>query len=287
MDWAHLDVWWGDERFLPTGDAERNETQARTALLDHVPVDPDRVHPMPASDSPNVSGDRCRSGALRRHASGVGIDPKNHAGVPAFDVLLLGVGPDAHVASLFPDQPALYESRPVVAVHGAPKPPPIRLTLTLPAIRAAEEVWLVAAGEKAAAVRLALSGGGEVQVPAPLGHADATALCGCWIGQRRPRSPRAGAHRCSQDRRSRVDYGWRALRSPFQRLFQNGRAVGVASAFLHVGEMSLVGLVARSGHGFNGSRLAATRIAGSPSTPGSPHQRRSWALFRGLGRNRT
>ena len=64
VDWAHLDVWWGDERFLPTGDAERNETQARTALLDHVPVDPDRVHPMPASDSPNVSGDPDAAAAL-------------------------------------------------------------------------------------------------------------------------------------------------------------------------------------------------------------------------------
>ena len=167
VDWAHLDVWWGDERFLPTGDAERNETQARTALLDHVPVDPDRVHPMPASDSPNVSGDPDAAAELYAATLAASARPENHAGVPAFDVLLLGVGPDAHVASLFPDQPALYESRPVVAVHGAPKPPPIRLTLTLPAIRAAEEVWLVAAGqEKAAAVRLALSGGGEVQVPA-------------------------------------------------------------------------------------------------------------------------
>jgi 6-phosphogluconolactonase len=83
--------------------------------------------------------------------------------------LLLGVGPDAHVASLFPGMPALYEEeRPVVAVRGAPKPPPTRLTLTLPAIQAAKEVWLVTAGrDKAPAVRLALSSGaGPVQVPA-------------------------------------------------------------------------------------------------------------------------
>ena len=82
-------------------------------------------------------------------------------------VLLLGVGPDAHVASLFPEEPALYEERSVVAVRGAPKPPPTRISLTLPTIRSAAEVWLVVSGEdKAGAVRLALSGAGEVQVPA-------------------------------------------------------------------------------------------------------------------------
>ena len=82
-------------------------------------------------------------------------------------MLLLGIGPDAHVASLFPGMPALYEERTVVAVHGAPKPPPVRLSLTLPAIRAAREVWIIASGtDKAGAVRLALSGSGQVQVPA-------------------------------------------------------------------------------------------------------------------------
>jgi 6-phosphogluconolactonase len=83
-------------------------------------------------------------------------------------VLLLGIGPDAHVASLFPGLPALYEDdRTVVAVRGAPKPPPIRLSLTLPAIAAASDVWILASGaEKADAVRLALSGAGPVQVPA-------------------------------------------------------------------------------------------------------------------------
>src|SRR5262249_31676862 len=82
------------------------------------------------------------------------------------DVLMLGLGPDGHVASLFPGMPALYEERPVVAVRGAPKPPPTRLTLTLPALRTAREVWIVAAGEsKAAAGRLALSRGGPMQVP--------------------------------------------------------------------------------------------------------------------------
>jgi 6-phosphogluconolactonase len=167
VDWGRLEVWWGDERFLPTGHGERNETQARAALLDQVPVRVDRVHPMPASDAGDVRGDPEAAADLYRTTLRASAHPENHSRIPAFDVLLLGVGPDAHVASLFPDQPALYETRPVVAVHGAPKPPPIRLTLTLPAIRSAKEVWLVVAGEeKAAAVRMALSGAGEVQVPA-------------------------------------------------------------------------------------------------------------------------
>jgi 6-phosphogluconolactonase len=82
-------------------------------------------------------------------------------------VLLLGIGPDGHVASLFPGLPALYDERPVVAVRGAPKPPPLRLSLTLPAIQCAREVWVLAEGAgKAGAIRLALSGVGPVQVPA-------------------------------------------------------------------------------------------------------------------------
>ena len=82
-------------------------------------------------------------------------------------MLLLGVGEDGHVASVFPEHPVTYEARPVSAVRGSPKPPPVRLTLTLPAINTAEEVWLVAAGaDKAAPVGMALTGAGPVQLPA-------------------------------------------------------------------------------------------------------------------------
>lgn len=172
VDWQHLDVWWGDERFLPSGDPERNETAARDALLDAVDVDPARVHPMPASDG--VDGDDPEAAADRYATElAAATRPDDHGAVPAFDVLLLGVGPDGHVASLFPGMPALYDDRPVVAVRGAPKPPPTRLSLTLPSLRAAREVWFMAAGEaKAGPVRLALSGAGEVQVPAagPVGR---------------------------------------------------------------------------------------------------------------------
>ncbi|TNY37362.1 6-phosphogluconolactonase [Thermomonospora catenispora] len=165
IDWGRLDIWWGDERFLPSGHPERNETGARAALLDHVPVDPERVRAMPPSDGPDGPDPEA---AAARYASWLraAARPEDHGPVPSFDVLLLGVGPDAHVASLFPEMPALYDERPVVAVRGAPKPPPTRITLTLPAIRAAREVWVLAAGEaKADAVRLGLSGAGPVQVP--------------------------------------------------------------------------------------------------------------------------
>jgi 6-phosphogluconolactonase len=166
IDWNALDVWWGDERFLPAGDPERNETQAREALLDSVGVEPARVHPMGTSDGP--TGDDLDAAA--EHYAGelaAAARPQDHGPVPTFDVLLLGVGPDGHVASLFPESPALYDERVVVPVRGAPKPPPTRLSLSLAAINAAREVWLIAAGEeKASAVRLAVSGAGETQVPA-------------------------------------------------------------------------------------------------------------------------
>jgi 6-phosphogluconolactonase len=166
VDWSALDIWWGDERFLAPGDSERNETQAREALLDHVAVESARVHPMPA-DHGEFAGDPERAAEKYatelNAATPLGVD----SDVPEFDVLMLGVGPDGHVASLFPEFPSLYEERSVVSVHGAPKPPPTRISLTLPTIRAAAEVWLIVAGEaKAPAVQMALGGAGPTQIPA-------------------------------------------------------------------------------------------------------------------------
>ena len=166
VDWRRLDFWWGDERFLPAGDPDRNEAQAEQALLRHIDTDPARVHRMPGTDGPDGNDPEA---AAARYATELrrAAQPQDHGPVPSFDVLLLGIGPEGHVASLFPGLPALYDERPVVAVRGAPKPPPTRLTLTLPAIQRAREVWILAAGpEKAGAVQLALSGAGPVQVPA-------------------------------------------------------------------------------------------------------------------------
>jgi 6-phosphogluconolactonase len=165
IDWRHLNIWWGDERFLPAGDPDRNETQAREALLDAVPLDPSRVHPMPASDGPD--GSDVDAAALRYAAE---LAEAAHSGhdVPEFDVLMLGVGPDAHVASLFPEHPALHEEdASTIGVRGAPKPPPVRVSMTFPSLCAARDVWFLVAGpDKAGAVGLALSGAGRLQAPA-------------------------------------------------------------------------------------------------------------------------
>ncbi|MFG3493495.1 6-phosphogluconolactonase [Streptomyces sp. NPDC047928] len=167
IDWSRLDLWWGDERFLPEGDPDRNDTQARAALLDSVPLDPARVHTMPVAGGA-YGTDADAAAAAYADELAAAARPENHGPVPVFDVLLLGVGPDTHVASLFPEHPAVRETeRTVVGVHGAPKPPPTRISLTFPAIRAAREAWLLAAGEdKAKAVEIGLSGAGELQAPA-------------------------------------------------------------------------------------------------------------------------
>jgi len=167
IDWARVDLYWGDERFLPEGDPERNETQARAVLLDHVPIDPARVHAMAASDGP-LGADPEAAAAAYAELLAKAARPEDHGPVPNFDVCLLGVGGEGHTASIFPASPAVYETeRSVVAVHGCPKPPPIRISLTLPAIRRASEVWLMTTGPtKAAAVAMAVGAAGEIQVPA-------------------------------------------------------------------------------------------------------------------------
>lgn len=165
VDWSRVDIWWGDERFLPSGDPDRNETQAREALLDVVALDPSRIHAMPASDGadgpdPELAAARY-AGVLANAAAPASAE------LPHFDVLLLGVGDDGHVASVFPEHPSAYETRTVSAVRGSPKPPPTRITLTLSAINTAEEVWIIGAGmDKAKAVGMALAGAGPVQLPA-------------------------------------------------------------------------------------------------------------------------
>ena len=166
IDWSRVHLWWGDERWLPTGDPERNETSARAALLDAVTIPIANVHPMPgpdASASPEAAAD-AYAAELARFAQ-----PTDRVGVPEFDIVMLGIGEDAHVASLFPEAPALHVmDRPVVAVHGAPKPPPTRITLTFPAINAAAQAWILASGaDKAQAIRLALDPiAGPLQAPA-------------------------------------------------------------------------------------------------------------------------
>jgi 6-phosphogluconolactonase len=163
VDWTAVDVWWGDERFVPADDDERNEKGARKALLDAVGIPADRVHAMPPSDGPFAEPED----AAAWYAAELAAAAPDGAGLPRIDVLLLGMGPEGHVASIFPDSPAATDDRPVVAVRDCPKPPPTRVSLGFPAINSAEEVWLLVSGKaKAPAVAAALAGAAPTDIPA-------------------------------------------------------------------------------------------------------------------------
>lgn len=155
VDWTSVHVWWGDERFVATGHEDRNEGQAQEALLSKIPLPEDNIHRMGSSDD-YESAEAAASAYAEILASN---------GNPAFDVLLLGLGPDGHVASLFPDHPSYSDSEAAEseslakAVHDSPKPPSARVSLTLSAINRAREVWVVATGApKADAIARCLAG---------------------------------------------------------------------------------------------------------------------------------
>jgi 6-phosphogluconolactonase len=155
VDWTQVDFWWGDERYVPADSADRNDRGAELDLLDVVGADPARVHAMPAADEshPDVTS------AAAAYARTVGTHAPDR-----FDLVLLGLGPDGHVASLFPGFAQLdVEDETVVAVTGSPKPPPERISLTFPTLRRTAEVWFLVSGQdKAAAVARALSDDGSV-----------------------------------------------------------------------------------------------------------------------------
>jgi 6-phosphogluconolactonase len=153
VDWSRIELWWGDERFVPANDAERNAEPALD-LFAPLALDTDRIHAMPASDG-GLDLDQAAE-AYARELSDV-----------IFDICLLGMGPDGHVASIFPEHPSSYAEGDVIAVRSSPKPPPERISLTLPVINRSQEVWFVVGGtDKAAAAKMALLGAGPVQVPA-------------------------------------------------------------------------------------------------------------------------
>lgn len=156
IDWSKVHLYWGDDRFVPEDDDERNYKQAREALLDHIDIPADNVHPMAASGA--EFGDDLDAAA----ADYEGVLP------PDFDVHLLGMGGEGHINSLFPHTPAVRETeRLVVGVEDSPKPPPRRITLTLPAVRRSREVWFIVSGDgKADAVAAAIGGADADDVPA-------------------------------------------------------------------------------------------------------------------------
>lgn len=154
VDWSQVVVWWGDERFVAPDSPDRNAGQARAAFLSAVGTDPAHVHEMPSTaDAPDVSaGAAAYSDTVRELGSG------------EFDVVMLGVGPDGHIASLFPGYPQLdADDHIAVAVTESPKPPPERISLTFPALNRSRSVWFLVSGdEKADAVARALTEGTDL-----------------------------------------------------------------------------------------------------------------------------
>ncbi len=158
LDWSRVDFWWGDERYVPADSDQRNDKAAERALLDKVGADPARVHAMPASDEAFADVHEAAAAygeALRAAASGSG----------EFDLVLLGLGPDGHVASLMPGMPQLDVTDAIaVGVTGSPNPPPERISLTYGALNRTREVWFLVSGEeKADPVARALAPEGTVE----------------------------------------------------------------------------------------------------------------------------
>jgi len=137
VDWSRTDFFWGDERALPPYDPESNFGMARSLWLEPAKVPADRIHRMEADAPDAEKAARAYSDTMVRL---LGTPPR-------IDFVLLGVGPDGHVCSLFPGHPLLREeSRWVALVTDSPKPPPRRLTLTMPVLAAAELVVVAALG---------------------------------------------------------------------------------------------------------------------------------------------
>lgn len=158
VDWSRVDLWWGDERFVAADDDDRNDKATLELWREPLGLAAERVHQMPASD-----GGADLDEAAAAYAAELGST--------AFDICLLGLGPDGHVASLFPDHPSSTAPGDVIAVRDSPKPPPDRISLTLPVINRSAEVWFLVSGEdKADAAARSLSGGESNPVPGAGAH---------------------------------------------------------------------------------------------------------------------
>jgi 6-phosphogluconolactonase len=157
LDWTKVEFFFGDERAVPARHPDSNYNTARQTLLDYLPrVGPGQVHRMIGEAADLDAAARAYQALLNR------IVPKGKSGVPVFDLIWLGMGPDGHTASLFPGTDALDEAERWVVPNWVPQLDAWRLTLTFPILNAASEVNLVATGEeKAWAVRAARAGSDE------------------------------------------------------------------------------------------------------------------------------
>ncbi len=155
LELSRLHIWWGDERFVASDSDDRNANQAHSAWLRELNIPLENLHSFPASDE-GLSLDEAASKFAGRFDS-VGIN---------FDLMLMGMGPDGHIASLFPGKTAGESTNSVVAEHDSPKPPPQRLSFNYATINNAKEIWFTVAGaDKAEAVSVVF-GDEPTQLPA-------------------------------------------------------------------------------------------------------------------------
>lgn len=163
IDWSKVHFWWGDERFVERDDLDRNSRQSRLALLDHIEIPQENIHEV-ATPSSGLSLDEAAA-AYAADLARFGTEDQEW---PSFAVCFLGVGPDGHIASLFPDRVEVtVTDAAVLPVRNSPKPPAERVTLTRPVINSSKRVWLVLTGaDKASALGLALAGASYSSVPA-------------------------------------------------------------------------------------------------------------------------
>ena len=151
INWPSVEIFWSDERCVPPDDAESNYAMAKEVLLSKIPIQPRQVHRMPAEKADRDAAAQEYTLEMQRVFSTNGI--------PAFDLIQLGMGPEGHTASLFPHQQSLHEQERLVMPVSVPKPPPLRLTFTPPLLNAARHVlFLVTGSEKADAVQAVLEG---------------------------------------------------------------------------------------------------------------------------------
>jgi 6-phosphogluconolactonase len=183
VEWGRVRVAMGDERCVPLDDPESNWGQAAAALLDHVPLGEDQRLPIRGDlDAEAAAADY--ETVLRRLPRGAAPPPPPPAPpAPRLEVVWLGVGPDGHCLSLFPGRPEVeVRDRLVVPVHGAPKPPPDRVSLTLAALSGVERLVVLAAGaEKAAAVARARAGDRELPVTLAVATVQAAGGTVTWL----------------------------------------------------------------------------------------------------------
>lgn len=151
IDWALTEIFWSDERCVPPDNEESNYHLAQEALLSKVPISAAQIHRMPADTEDREQASLTYIQEIQR------VFGTN--GIPSFDLIQLGMGPEGHTASLFPHQASLHEQSRLIMPVTVPKPPPPRLTFTPPLLNAAAHIlFLVAGQDKADALQAVLEG---------------------------------------------------------------------------------------------------------------------------------